>query len=80
MMDEERTMVRKLHKKTNRTHRIFILLVISLVILGVGAQSLEAGACERAAVYCMDEIISPGNMFWHAYCLNGYLFCKKYIE
>jgi hypothetical protein len=59
---------------------MLILVVISLMILGVGAQSLEAGACERAAVYCMDEIIAPGNMLWQLYCLNGYLFCKKYVE
>jgi hypothetical protein len=73
-------MVENLHKKATGTRKIFVLVVISLVILGVGASFLEAGPCERAAVYCMDEIISPGNMLWHAYCLNGYLFCKKYVE
>jgi hypothetical protein len=79
-MDKEGTMFQKRHKKTKGTHRILILVLLSLVILGVGAQSLEAGACERAAVYCMDEIFAPGNMFWQLYCLNGYLFCKKYVE
>jgi len=79
-MDKEDTMFQKRSKKANKTYRIFILVVISLAILGVGAQSLEAGPCERAAVYCMDEIFSPGNMLWHLYCLNGYLFCKKYID
>jgi len=73
-------MVENLRNKATGTRRIFILVVISLVIFGVGAPFLEAGRCERAAVYCMDEIISPGNMLWHAYCLNGYLFCKKYVE
>jgi len=73
-------MVQKLRKKTNRTQRIFVLVMLSLLILGVGAPSLEAGPCERAVVYCMDEIISPGNMLWHLYCLNGYAFCKKYVE
>jgi hypothetical protein len=79
-MAKEGTMVQKLHKKMKGTHRIFVLIMLSLAILGVGAQSLEAGPCERAAVYCMDEIISPGNMYWHLYCLNGYLFCKKYVD
>jgi hypothetical protein len=73
-------MVENLRNKATGTRRIFILVVISLMIFGVVAPSLEAGSCERAAVYCMDEIISPGNMLWHAYCLNGYLFCKKYVE
>jgi hypothetical protein len=59
---------------------MFILVMLSLLILGVGAQSLEAGACERAFGYCMDEPIAPGNMLWFAYCANGYAFCKKYVE
>lgn len=54
--------------------------MLSLLILGVGAQSLEARACERAFGYCMGEIIAPGNMIWFIYCANGYAFCKKYID
>lgn len=73
-------MIEKLRKKSIGTHRIFVLVLISLVIIGVGVHSLEAGACERAASYCMNEIIAPGNIMWQAYCLNGYLFCKKYVE
>ncbi len=73
-------MVQKLRKKTNRTQRIFVLVMLSLLILGVGAQSLEARACERAFGYCMGEIIAPGNMIWFIYCANGYAFCKKYID
>ena len=73
-------MVKNLRKKTKGIRRIFILVLITLVIFGAGVHSLEAGACERAARYCMDEIISPGNMLWHAYCLNGYLFCLKYVD
>ncbi|MEE9502873.1 MAG: hypothetical protein V3V48_12415 [Candidatus Aminicenantaceae bacterium] len=73
-------MVQKLRKKTNRTQRIFVLVLLSLLIIGVGAQSLEARACERAFGYCMGEIIAPGNMIWFIYCANGYAFCKKYID
>jgi len=73
-------MIVNLRKKASGIRKIFVLVVIALVIIGIGAHSLEAGRCERAARYCMDEIISPGNMFWHAYCLNGYLFCKKYVD
>lgn len=73
-------MVQKLRKKTNRTQRIFVLVLLSLLIIGVGAQSLEARACERAFGYCMGEIIAPGNMIWFVYCANGYAFCKKYID
>jgi hypothetical protein len=79
-MDKEGTMVQKLRKKTNRTQRIFVLVMLSLLILGVGAQSLEARACERAFGYCMGEIIAPGNMIWFIYCANGYAFCKKYVD
>ena len=80
MMDEERQMIQNLRKKTNRTHSIFILAVLSLLIFGIGAQSLEAAACERAFVHCMDELFMEGNMLWLVYCANGYAFCKKYID
>ena len=73
-------MIANLSNKANGTRKLFVLVLISLAIFSVGASFLEAGPCERAAVYCMDEIISPGNMLWHAYCLNGYLFCKKYVD
>ena len=73
-------MVQKLRKKTNRTQRIFVLVLLSLLVIGVGAQSLEARACERAFGYCMGEIIAPGNMIWFIYCANGYAFCKKYVD
>lgn len=73
-------MILNLRKKNNRIHRIFILVVFSLMMFGVAAQSVEAGACERAAVYCMEEVFAPGNIMWQLYCLNGYVFCKKYVE
>jgi len=80
MGDEEGKVLQKLDRKMNRTGTIIILALLSLVILGFGVQALEAGACERAFVNCMDEPIQRGNMLWIVYCGNGYAFCLKYID
>ena len=75
-------MILKRDRKMNRTRKILILAMLSLVILGLGAQSLQAsaGACERAFVNCMGEPFMQGNMLWIIYCGNGYAFCLKYID
>jgi hypothetical protein len=73
-------MIQKLRTKTNFSHKLFILLVFSLVILTVGVQSLEAGACETAFLNCMNELFAETTPFWLVYCANGYAFCLRYID
>jgi hypothetical protein len=80
MTDEEEKMIQILSKKMDRRKKWLILAVLSLMIIGLGAQSLEAAACERAFVNCMDEPFMQGNMLWIIYCGNGYAFCLKYID
>jgi hypothetical protein len=80
MKDKERTVIQNLRKKTTFSHKLFILLVLSLVIFTAGIQSLEAGACERAFTRCAYELFAESNLFWSIYCMNGYAFCLKYID
>jgi hypothetical protein len=80
MMDKEINVIQKPGKKMNTTQKLLVLAVLSIVLLGIGAQILEARACERAFVNCMDEPLMQGNMLWIIYCGNGYAFCLKYID
>lgn len=60
--------------------RILLLALVSVLVFGVGAQIVEAGGCEDAFWACIND---PINGTWYGgavYCINGYLFCKKYIE
>ena len=80
MKARERTVIQNLRKKRTFSHKLFILLVLSLVAFTVGVQSLEARACERAFVNCMNELFAETTPFWMIYCANGYAFCLKYID
>jgi hypothetical protein len=80
MKNKEGTVIQNLRNKAAFSKRLLILLVLSLAILAVGVQSLEAGACERAFENCMNELFMEANMLWIIYCANGYVFCKKYIQ
>lgn len=80
MWSKERTVIQKLQKKDTFSHKLIILLVLSLTILSVGVSSLEARACERAFVNCTRELFAETTPFWFLYCANGYAFCLKYID
>jgi hypothetical protein len=80
MNDKEKKVIQNLRKKKTFSRKLFILMMLSLVIFTAGVQSLEAGACERAFVNCMNELFAETNMFWIVYCANGYAFCLKYMD
>jgi hypothetical protein len=66
--------------RRKKTVRILLLALVSVLVLSLGAQFLEAGVCEGAFLACIDD---PINSTWYGgavYCINGYLFCKKYID
>jgi hypothetical protein len=58
-------------------------LVFYGALLGIGALFLDAGICEGALRMCLFEdqeirMEMPG--FYVLFCLEGYAFCKKYID
>jgi len=66
--------------RRKKTVRILLLALVSVLVLSIGAQFLEASVCERAFRACIDD---PINSTWYGgavYCINGYFFCKKYID
>jgi hypothetical protein len=62
-----------------------LILIILTIFLGANVSSLEAGRCEKALSNCLlDSLWSLPNFtrvyLNIAYCLNGWVFCGKYIE
>jgi hypothetical protein len=57
----------------------FVLLVLLAVAAGSGF--LEAGVCWDAFMRCTeDPVVRAWWLSSGLYCLNGYVFCLKYIE
>ncbi len=59
------------------------VLVFYGAVLGICALSLNAGICEGALRMCLFEdqeirMEMPG--FYVLFCLEGYAFCKRYID
>jgi hypothetical protein len=53
------------------------------VVLGLSALPLEAGVCEEAFLICLFEdtlLRMEMPMTYVLFCLEGYAFCKRYIE
>jgi uncharacterized membrane protein YqaE (UPF0057 family) len=62
-----------------------LILIIFTIFLSVNVSSLEAGACEKALVNCLFDSLGSIPFFTRvytdiAYCLNGWVFCQKYVE
>lgn len=62
-----------------------IILIALTIIVSLNIAPLEAGGCERAFSNCMLEAAVYMPFFSRgyidmAYCLNGWIFCRKYIE
>ncbi|MBN1939015.1 MAG: hypothetical protein JW843_05490 [Candidatus Aminicenantes bacterium] len=58
------------------------LLLLAVLAVSAGATFLEAGVCWEAFFRCIDD---PFIKAWpigsgQVYCLNGLLFCLKYID
>jgi hypothetical protein len=62
-----------------------LILIILTVLLSTNVSTLEAGRCERALANCLLDAIMNIPYFARvysdmAYCLNGWVFCQKYLE
>ncbi|MFC2157906.1 hypothetical protein ACFLT9_08730 [Acidobacteriota bacterium] len=58
--------------------RGIILIILMAVLLGLSPMEIQAGGCEKAFVNCVYDPFM--NIIASVFCLNGYIFCKKYIE
>ena len=55
-----------------------IFIVLLAVLLGLSPMEIKAGNCEKAFLNCVYDPFL--NIIASVFCLNGYVFCKKYIE
>ncbi len=62
-----------------------LILIILAIFLSANVSSLQAGRCEKALSSCLLDSLSSLPFFTRVYldigyCLNGWVFCTKYIE
>jgi len=62
-----------------------LILIIFTIFLSTNVSPMEAGRCERALSNCLLDAISSIPFFSRvyldiAYCLNGWIFCRKYLK
>lgn len=62
-----------------------LILIIFTIFLSANVSSLEAGHCEKAVSNCLLDSLSSIPFFSRvyldiAYCLNGWIFCRKYLK
>ena len=62
-----------------RGYRAAAWLIVLGLLVGLGSAVCLAGPCEQALLKCINDPVWM-NMFGSFFCLNGYLFCLKYIE
>ena len=67
-------------KREKRSTKIITVSIIFFLMLTLSPILTEAVTCEEAFWKCVNDPIN-GVIFGGAvYCINGYIFCKKYIE
>ena len=62
-----------------------LILIIFTIFLSVNVSPMEAGRCEKALSDCLLDSILFIPFFSRVYldiafCLNGWIFCRKYLE
>jgi hypothetical protein len=68
------------------TKTALVKIATALLILTVAAGSFVrseegAGICETAFWECLnDPLALVFSWMWTAFCIEGYLFCKKYVD
>jgi hypothetical protein len=66
--------------KVKRSIKTLAVGLIFLMMLAISSVLTEATTCEEAFWKCANDPVN-GVIFGGAvYCVNGYIFCKKYIE
>ncbi len=68
-----------------RMKKASLILIILTIFLSANVSSLEAGRCEKALSNCLLDSLLSIPYFTRvyldiAYCLNGWVFCSKYLE
>ncbi|MCJ7682217.1 MAG: hypothetical protein MUP70_15940 [Candidatus Aminicenantes bacterium] len=69
----------KKNKKYQKGNRLFVVVILVGMIHLTGAVGVHAGRCEQALGRCIHDPLMM-NMIGSLFCLNGYVFCKTYIE
>jgi len=62
-----------------------LILIIFTIFLSTNVSPMEAGSCEKALANCLLDSLMHIPFFARvysdmAYCLNGWIFCRKYLE
>jgi len=70
--------MKKNRKKQKGNHPIVIFVLLA-VIFFTSAVGVQAARCEQALQRCLHDPLLM-NMIGSLFCLNGYVFCKTYIE
>jgi len=65
---------------SRRLFRGIAVVLLAVLAVSAGAGFLEAGVCWDAFLRCAEDPANWGFLTYGAYCLNGYIFCLKYIE
>lgn len=70
--------MKKNRKMLRRNHPIVIFVLVAAIFFA-GTAGVQAGRCEQALQRCLHDPLWM-NMIGSLFCLNGYIFCKTYIE
>lgn len=64
----------------SRVIRAAAAALLAVLAVSVGAAFLEAGICWDAFLRCTEDPANRAFLTGGIYCLNGYIFCRKYID
>lgn len=67
-------------KRAKRSVKNIALGLLFLLMLTFIPLVAEAMTCEEAFWSCVNDPMNGTYMGGALYCINGYVFCKKYIE
>lgn len=60
--------------------RVRLFLTVFCLLLCLSVLPAEAGPCEEAFLRCASDPMWVNGLGAAIYCINGYLFCLKYIK
>lgn len=70
-------MKKERRKRLNKIVTVSMLFLLMLAFIPVVS---EAITCEEALWKCLNDPVNGILLGGAVYCMNGYIFCKKYIE
>jgi len=57
-----------------------IFMLFMLICFFIQAMPLQSARCEAGFFRCIEDPFWASSYLGTVYCLNGYVFCKKYVE